>query len=75
MDHIGEEVEFGLEISGTFNNALSRQANESIRIYKRADSKLLNSKSEFNHPPTARVMLETKQNYKAKVNQTQYLNN
>ena len=69
MDHIGENVEFGLEISGTFNNALTRQANESIRIYKRPDSELLNSKSEFNHPPTARVMLETKRDYKSKSNQ------
>ena len=58
LAHIDEEVEFGLEITGIFKDALTRQANESVRIYKRHISELLNSKSEFNHPPTARVMVE-----------------
>ena len=60
LDHIDEEVEFELEITGIFKDALTRQANESIRIYKRSGSEILNSKSEFNHPPTARVMVEAK---------------
>ena len=60
MDHINEEVEFGVEITGIFRDALSRQANESVRIYSRKNSEILNSKSEFNHPPTARVMVEKK---------------
>ena len=58
LAHIDEEVEFGLEITGIFKDALTRQANESVRIYKRHSSELLNSKSEFNHPPTARVMVD-----------------
>ena len=60
LDHIDEEVKFGLEITGMFKDALTRQANESVRIYKRQNFELLNSKSEFNHPPTARVMVEKK---------------
>ena len=60
MDHINEEVEFEVEITGIFKDALSRQANESVRIYSRKKSEILNSKSEFNHPPTARVMVEKK---------------
>ena len=60
LDHIDEEVEFELEITGIFKDALTRQANESIRIYNRCGSEILNSKSEFNHPPTARVMVEAK---------------
>ena len=68
LAHIDEEVEFGLEITGIFKDALTRQANESVRIYKRPSSEILNSKSEFNHPPTARVVVEKqkKGDYKAK---------
>ena len=60
LDHINEDVEYGLEITGIFRDALTRQANESVRIYGRKSSEILNSKSEFNHPPTARVMVEAK---------------
>ena len=60
LDHKGEEVQFELEITGIFKDALTRQANESIRIYNRTGSEILNSKSEFNHPPAARVMVEAK---------------
>ena len=60
MSNIDEEVEFGVEITGIFRDALSRQANESVRIYSRKNSEILNSKSEFNHPPTARMMVEKK---------------
>ena len=60
LEHIDESVEFGLEITGVFKDALTRQANEAIRIYKRNGSEILNSKSEFCHPPTARVMVEAK---------------
>ena len=69
MDHIDEEVEFNVEITGIFKDALSRQANESVRIYSRKSSEILNSKSEFNHSPTARVMVEKKRNIDYKANQ------
>ena len=60
LEHFDEEVEYKLEITGIFRDALSRQADESVRIYKRPESENLNSKSEFNHPPTARVVVESK---------------
>ena len=69
LEHGDEEnVEYDLEITGVFRDALSRQANESVRIYQRESSETMNSKSEFNHPPTARVVVEKKlkSDYKAK---------
>ena len=73
MEHGDEEnVEYDLEITGIFKDALSRQANESVRIYQRQNSETMNSKSEFNHPPTARVVVEKrKTDYKAKQAQPQ----
>ena len=55
-----EEVKFRMEITGKFKDALTRQANEAVRIYSRPSHELLNSKSEFNHPPLARVVVEKK---------------
>ena len=50
-----------------FKDALTRQANESVRIYTRRGTDILNSKSEFNHPPTASVFVEKKKiEFKAK---------
>ena len=72
MDHIDEDVEYGLEITGVFRDALTRQANESVRIYGRRGSEILNSKSEFNHPPTARVVVEKKQKCENKAKQAQF---
>ena len=72
LEHINEDVEFNLEITGKFRDALTRQANESVRIYNRKGTEILNSKSEFNHPPTARVVVEKRKNdYKAKQAQFQ----
>ena len=71
LDHRNEEnVEYELEITGVFKDALSRQANESVRIYSRLNSETMNSKSEFNHPPTARVVVEKKITSDYKANQT-----
>ena len=69
LDHKEEKVEFDLEITGIFKDALSRQANESVRIYSRQSSEILNSKSEFHHLPTARVVVERKKKYDLKINQ------
>ena len=49
-----------MEITQKFRDALTRQANEAVRIYSRPDDELLNSKSEFNHPPMARVVVQNK---------------
>ena len=43
--------------------ASSRQANEAIRISMRPNHELLNSKSEFNHQPTARVLVKRKNKF------------
>ena len=56
--HKGEEAKFRMEITQKFKDALTRQANEAVRIYSRPSHELLNSKSEFNHPPLARVVVE-----------------
>ena len=57
-EHNGQEVKFQMEITGRFKDAISRQANEAVRIYSRPGGELLKSKLEFNHPPMARVVLE-----------------
>ena len=62
-DHRDENVEFEMKISGVFKDALSRQANEAVRIYSRQNSEILNSKSEFNHPSVARVVVENKKRH------------
>ena len=49
-----------MEITHKFKDALTRQANEAVRIYSRPSPELLNSKSEFNHPPLARVVVQKK---------------
>ena len=72
LEHINEDVEYGLEITGMYRDALTRQANESVRIYNRNESEILNSKSEFNHPPTARVMIEKKRKNDYKAKQAQF---
>ena len=59
-DHPHEEVRFKMEITSKFKDALTRQANEAVRIFARPDHELLNSKSEFNHPPLARVVINRK---------------
>ena len=49
-----------MEITGVFKDALSRQAEESVRIQARTNSELMNSKSQFNHQPIARIIVEKK---------------
>ena len=50
-DHKNEKVKFKFEITNKFKDALTRQADESVRINMREKSELLNSKNELNHPP------------------------
>ena len=57
-DHPHEVPKFKMEITKTFKDALSRQANEAVRISERPGHELLNTKSEFNHPPLGRVVVE-----------------
>ena len=62
-EHKDEEVEFKMEITGTFKDALSRQAEEAVRIQSRKPSEIMNSKSEFNHPPIARIIVEKRKKF------------
>ena len=66
-DHPNEEVKFKMEITQKFKDALTRQANEAVRIYSRPSHETLNSKAEFNHPPLAGVVVEKKQKLFPKV--------
>ena len=58
VEHEQEDVDFVMEITGVFRDALTRQADEAVRIYTRKNEELMNSKSEFNHPPIARVVVQ-----------------
>ena len=63
-EHPNEEVKFKFEVTDRFKDALTRQANEALRIASRKNTELLNSKSEFNHLLTARKMVEKVKNSK-----------
>ena len=63
MEHKNEEMKVKMEITGVFKDALSRQADEAVRIKSRNNWELMNSKSEFNHPPIARIVVEKKSKY------------
>ena len=53
--HPEENPDWEVKITGTFKSALSRQADEAVRIANLNPSSLINCKSEFNHPPINRV--------------------
>ena len=61
--HNDEEVKFRMEITKKFKDALTRQADEAVRIFTQPGHQLLNSKSEFNHPPLSRVVVEKKKRW------------
>ena len=64
VEHGGEEPNFQMEITGLFSDALSRQADEAVRITARKNYEMMNSKSQFNHPPIARIVLEKNTKHK-----------
>ena len=55
-----ENIKFKLEIASLFKDALTRQANEAVRIFNCKPSEIMNSKSQFNHPPIARIVVDGK---------------
>ena len=59
-EHQEEEMKIKMKITQKFKDPLTRQANEAVRISMRNKNKaeLLNSKSEFNHPPLGRIIVE-----------------
>ena len=65
-----------MEITQKFRDPLTRQVNEAVRIKNRSKNQdeLLNSKSEFNHPPLSRVVVEKRnfgKNYVSKKSNNQ----
>ena len=66
LEHPEEEnISFKMEITGLFKDALTRQANEAVRIKNCKKSEILNSKSQFNHPPITRIIVDRKKKFKA----------
>ena len=61
-EHKNEEMRISMRITKRFKDPLSRQGNEAVRISSRNKTDLLNSKSEFHHPPITRVTVEKNQN-------------
>ena len=53
-----DKVEFSMKITGKFNNPLSRQVDESLRIKNAKPNSLMNSKSEFHGPCIRRKVYE-----------------
>ena len=61
LEHPEENnVKFKIEIPGLFGHALSRQADEAVRIKNCKKSELLNSKSQFNNAPITRIVIDRK---------------
>ena len=60
-----ENIQFRMEITGLFKDALTRQANEAVRIKNCEKSEILNSISQFNHPPISRIVLDKNKKNKA----------
>ena len=56
-DHGGQPTKFTVETTKKFFDALSRQADEGVRIYKDQEN-VINLKSEFNHPPIKIISFE-----------------
>ena len=72
LEHLEEEnIEFKMEITGLFKDALTRQANEAVRIKNCGKSEILNSKSQFNHPPITRIVVDRKNKHN-KANSAQH---
>ena len=63
LEHENEEVDFDMEIKGVFKYALTRQGDEAVQIHSRGNEELLKSKSEFNHPSIARIIVGKKKKY------------
>ena len=66
LEHTEDEnIKFKMEITGLYKDALTRQANEAIQIKNCERSEILNSKSQFNHPPISRIVVEKSKQTKA----------
>ena len=68
IEHKDEMMKIKMQITKKFKDPLTRQANEGVRINNRNKNELLNSKTEFNHPPIPRITVERKPFFKKKFN-------
>ena len=66
----GLTMEIKMQITKKFKDPLTRHGNEGVRINNRKKNELLNSKTEFNHPPIPRITVEGKPFSKKNFNQT-----
>ena len=66
IEHKNEDMKFSMQVTKKFKDPLTRQANEAVRISNRGKMELLNSKTEFNHPPIARITVERRNFFKKK---------
>ena len=55
LKHPEENPKFMFSVTSKFRDPLTRQVNEGVRIANFSGDLILNSKSEWNHPPTNRV--------------------
>ena len=63
LEHPEEEnIQFEMEITGLFEDALTRQAYEAVRIKNCKKSDIYNSKSQFSHPPITRIVVDRNKN-------------
>ena len=69
IEHKDEAMTIKMQITKKFKDPLTRQANEGVRINNRKKNELLNSKTEFNHPPIPRITVEGKPFSKKNFNQ------
>ena len=60
LEHKKEDKRIKIQITKNFRDPLTRQANEGVRINGRSKNELLNSKTEYNHPPILRITVDRK---------------
>ena len=58
VHHPEGDAKFKFKTTKKFYDALSRQADEAVRINNANSAQLINSKSEFNSAPIGRVKLD-----------------
>ena len=57
-EHPDEKPDWQFQILSTFQDPLTRQVNEAVRINNLPVNSVLNSKSEFNHAPLNRIYIK-----------------
>ena len=74
IEHKDEMMKIKMQITKKFKDPLTRQANEGVRINNRNKNELLNSKTEFNHPPILfHFLVGLRWEAKLRLGVTQYL--